>query len=384
MRSLLVPEQLAAIPGGGEETELFYSSRGHDWRQLYVICGGKLDVNNSRIAPVTSSVFVDLPLIGDPFSFVSLSVLMPGTRVVPHCGQTNMRLTCHLPLQVPEGSVGEVGISVAGETRSWTEGEWLCFDDSFEHTVWNLTPEPRAVVVVKFRHPDLWDWPALLKRLQHLHVQEHTPTVPSDLFDVGEADDMLSALLALPATDFWANIWERMPLHVHGRAPGFFRSILSLHELDDLLGCARSVYAEKSQPPRNHRDISLVKLVVLPDGEPYTGKWGKNDTRLTVGIIKEAFNRGYSLLVNEMQQRAGRILQLCDGLERASRHPCNANLYLTPSSGRGFETHMDWMDSFVLQLSGSKRWNSSIIIITYFTVWSFIVLRGLHTMLSLM
>ena len=46
-----------------------------------------------------------------------------------------------------------------GETRRWTEGAWLCFDDSFEHSVWNLTPEPRTVVVVNIRHPSLWATP---------------------------------------------------------------------------------------------------------------------------------------------------------------------------------------------------------------------------------
>ena len=42
-----------------------------------------------------------------------------------------MRLTAHLGIVVPEG----VTIRVGRETRTWTEGGVLMWDDSFEHEV---------------------------------------------------------------------------------------------------------------------------------------------------------------------------------------------------------------------------------------------------------
>lgn len=41
--------------------------------------------------------------------------------------------------------------------RSWKDGEWLIFDDSFEHEVWNNGTSARLVLIVDVWHPDLTD-----------------------------------------------------------------------------------------------------------------------------------------------------------------------------------------------------------------------------------
>lgn len=151
--TMLAGGKLAALDG--DERELYFSSKGHDWRGFYVVRAGKFDAKASQIAPVASSIFKHSSGIGDKHYYVSFSVMMPGTESEPHCGLSNERITCHLALQIPEASVGKVGISIAGEVREWKEGEWLCFDDSFEHKVWNNAAEPRAVIVVNIRHPRL-------------------------------------------------------------------------------------------------------------------------------------------------------------------------------------------------------------------------------------
>jgi aspartate beta-hydroxylase len=57
----------------------------------------------------------------------TFSALHAGAHLKPHCGSTNCRLTCHLPLLVPEGC----SIRVGDETRTYKEGEPMIFDDSF-------------------------------------------------------------------------------------------------------------------------------------------------------------------------------------------------------------------------------------------------------------
>jgi len=82
---------------------------------------------------------------------VKFSVMQPGVHVWPHCGPTNCRVRAHLGLVVPEGP----RIRVATETRTWTEGKFIIFDDSFEHEVWHDGDSVRLVLIVDMWHPDL-------------------------------------------------------------------------------------------------------------------------------------------------------------------------------------------------------------------------------------
>lgn len=69
-------------------------------------------------------------------SQVEFLTLAPGTKLKPHCGTTNRRLTLHLGVIVPEGPYMRVG----NETRRWIEGKAVVFDDSFEHEVTRSVP----------------------------------------------------------------------------------------------------------------------------------------------------------------------------------------------------------------------------------------------------
>jgi len=45
---------------------------------------------------------------------------------------------------------------VAGvEEVVWEEGKIVVFDDSFEHEIWNLSSQPRLILVVDLLHPDM-------------------------------------------------------------------------------------------------------------------------------------------------------------------------------------------------------------------------------------
>ena len=78
-------------------------------------------------------------------------MLDAGTHILPHFGPTNIRLRCHLGLQVPEGCT----LRVAEETRAWQEGRCLIFDDSFDHEVRHSGQGQRVVLLIDFWHPDL-------------------------------------------------------------------------------------------------------------------------------------------------------------------------------------------------------------------------------------
>jgi aspartyl/asparaginyl beta-hydroxylase (cupin superfamily)/Flp pilus assembly protein TadD len=80
-----------------------------------------------------------------------LSILKPRTRIPPHFGNSNHRLTVHLPLIVPAGC----GLEVGGEKRETRFGRLMIFDDSYEHSAWNDSDTARIVLIFEIWHPAL-------------------------------------------------------------------------------------------------------------------------------------------------------------------------------------------------------------------------------------
>ena len=79
------------------------------------------------------------------------SILEARTRIPPHTGVTNTRLTVHLPLIVPPGC----GFRVGSETREWVPGKAWVFDDTIEHEAWNESDTPRAILIFDIWNPFL-------------------------------------------------------------------------------------------------------------------------------------------------------------------------------------------------------------------------------------
>ena len=46
-------------------------------------------------------------------------------------------------------------VSLCYPFRTWTEGKFIIFDDSFEHEVWHDGDSFRLVLIVDLWHPDL-------------------------------------------------------------------------------------------------------------------------------------------------------------------------------------------------------------------------------------
>jgi hypothetical protein len=101
------------------------------------------------------------------------SVLTPGAQLRRHCGPTNLRLRVHIGLRVADGAAMRVG----DETRAWASGAALAFDDSFEHEVWNASPEPRLVFIVDVWHPQLTTDEQRLAALDEVGRQRYRRTV---------------------------------------------------------------------------------------------------------------------------------------------------------------------------------------------------------------
>jgi aspartate beta-hydroxylase len=82
---------------------------------------------------------------------VFFSILDPKTKIPPHTGVTNTRITAHLPLIVPP----DCGFRVGGTTREFEVGKAWLFDDTIEHEVWNNSDAPRAILIFDIWNPFL-------------------------------------------------------------------------------------------------------------------------------------------------------------------------------------------------------------------------------------
>jgi hypothetical protein len=132
-----------------EEAENIHREGG--WRVLFLSDRLQRNKEICDLCPVTASVIDEHAAVTSSAGVSYFSCLEPGTRVAPHRGPTNMRLRCHLGIEIP----AQCGLKVGGIERIWEEGRCILFDDSFVHEVWNLSEYRRVVLIVDMWHPDL-------------------------------------------------------------------------------------------------------------------------------------------------------------------------------------------------------------------------------------
>jgi aspartate beta-hydroxylase len=158
-------EELQAVLAAGEGREPVYGTaaeaaaglRGSGgepvWDGIYFYRHGERNEANCRRCPHTAAVLDGLPLvrIREHAPEVMLSVLTPGSHILPHRGVTNTRSVAHLPLIVPP----DCALNVGGELHVWQEGHGVVFDDTYEHEAWNHSAQTRVVLIADIWNPYL-------------------------------------------------------------------------------------------------------------------------------------------------------------------------------------------------------------------------------------
>jgi len=121
------------------------------WGTFSLRVGGQRIPSAAQRCPVAASLIDTLGTTLAADGALFFTVLSAGTRIPPHHDATNMRITCHLGLIVPQ----DCGIRVDGAQSGWREAECLFFDSTYEHEVWNDSNVDRVCLMM-----DLWN-PAL-------------------------------------------------------------------------------------------------------------------------------------------------------------------------------------------------------------------------------
>lgn len=120
------------------------------WSALFLYKDGERQEANAARCPKTLAALGQAPIVRIPHRGPThfFSLLEPKTRIPPHTGTTNTRLTVHLPLIVPPNC----GFRVGTQTREWHAGKLLIFDDTIEHEAWNDSEEERVILIF-----DIWN-----------------------------------------------------------------------------------------------------------------------------------------------------------------------------------------------------------------------------------
>jgi hypothetical protein len=123
-----------------------------NWEVLHFMRWGESNTNITTSFPYTSALLSSIPGL----TSAAITRLAPQTSILPHEGDTNAVIRCHLGLQIPQ-PLPECGMEVNGVQTSWECNKWFFFCDAHQHRAWNNTNEARIVLIADIIHPDYAD-----------------------------------------------------------------------------------------------------------------------------------------------------------------------------------------------------------------------------------
>lgn len=145
-----------------------------DWSACHLWKTGELTEDAARCPKTMEALsFAPLCKVAGRSPAVMFSQLKAGAHILPHTGFVNTRLTCHLPLIVPEGCKFRVG----NEVREWERGKCWAFDDTIDHEAINTSAHNRVVVIFDIWRPELTEEERVLVATTLEALDAYSPTV---------------------------------------------------------------------------------------------------------------------------------------------------------------------------------------------------------------
>lgn len=142
----------AAVPPLGEiSPDHRHIAQNAAWKSYFFNGYGYKSIPNRARCPKTAALIDQVPNVVVAF----FSIFEPGTHVREHYGVTKAMLNVHLGILVPKGPE-RCEIRVNDEFRGWRDGEFLIFDETYNHEAWNESDEPRVVLFLQVMRPMKW------------------------------------------------------------------------------------------------------------------------------------------------------------------------------------------------------------------------------------
>ena len=155
--------------------------------------------------------------------------------------------------------------------------------------------------------------------------------------------DPLSYLVA-PVTkaEFFNTYHEKKALLSKHSDTNRFRDLLSIDRIDEII-------ASTELPPSS---LDMARKEPTIERSYYTFKNGNIDR----GAVIRHYQEGATIILPQLHLADEILSNFCRSLENVFSSHVQTNIYLTPGSSQGFNTHFDDHDVFIIQLSGKKKW----------------------------
>jgi len=128
------------------------SGYGEGWKTLVLMDRGMWDEANCNMFPKTAKVIKDS---GIPTTEVFFASMKPHSDIKMHSDFTNLVLTSHLALDIPDNGNNKCLLTIGNEERQWINGEVMLFDTSIMHNAVNKSDGVRYILMFRLWHPDL-------------------------------------------------------------------------------------------------------------------------------------------------------------------------------------------------------------------------------------
>jgi aspartate beta-hydroxylase len=154
--ALAIARDLGSVPRFHEimpEQADISNNDGRDWRLFIAKAYGVSVKSNLQLCKTLVSLLRDAPEVLS----ASFSYLAPGKQVPRHQGPFGGVLRFHLALDTPLDAAGRPAavLEIDGVEHRLGDGEWLLWDDTFPHAVWNAGETVRAVLLLDVWRPDM-------------------------------------------------------------------------------------------------------------------------------------------------------------------------------------------------------------------------------------
>lgn len=155
--------------------------------------------------------------------------------------------------------------------------------------------------------------------------------------------DPLSYLIgAISQEVFFAQYHEQEALLCDRKNPNQFDALLSIARIDEII-------ASSELPPTS---LDMARKEPPIKRSYYTFKNGNIDR----GAVIRHYQQGATIILNQLHLADKNLASFCRALENALSTHVQTNIYLTPPSSQGFNTHYDDHDVFIMQIAGEKVW----------------------------